>query len=48
MPSLRQERESAEHYLRRVAGMYRLKHNDLGRALAEHFAALDAERAKRE
>lgn len=47
LPGLRQDDESAEGFLRRVAVMYRFKDNDVGRALSEHFQRLDAEREER-
>lgn len=48
IPSLRQPGEAAELYLRRVATFYRVRNNDLGRALNEHFRQLDAERRERQ
>ncbi len=47
VPGLRQPGESAEDYLRRTAKMYRFRHNDVGRALKEHFEHLDAERKQK-
>jgi hypothetical protein len=43
-PHLRQEGETAEAYLRRAPGFIWLRNTDLGRALVEHFAALDAQK----
>lgn len=48
---LRQSDEEAEHYLRRIAASAGIALRDGGAvhaALREHFAALDAERARRE
>lgn len=40
---LRQEHETAEQYVRRVALAYSYNHNDVGRALTEQFQNLHAE-----